>query len=77
MNDPLNTAFAEFLSTVPVTRLKQNLMKVFTTFVKHHYRTDFPDFTDDLLADFDHLLDLLYNIEEAIEWASAGQSIPQ
>jgi hypothetical protein len=69
-SEPLNIAFIEFLSTVPVTRLKQNLMNVFVIFIKHHHGDSFPDFMDDFLTDFEVLINFLYRIEEAIEAAT-------
>ena len=69
-SEPLNTAFIEFLSTVPVTRLKQNLVNVFVVFIKYHYSDSFPDFTDDFLNHFAVPMNFLYRIEEAIEAAT-------
>ena len=67
-NDELYLAFVEFLSTVPVARLKQNLIKIFFEYLKHRNPDNDLVFTEHFLNDYGSLLDFLYRIEEVIEW---------
>lgn len=66
--DELSLAFAEFLSTVPVARLKQNLIKIFLEYLKDWNPDNDFVFTEHFLSDYGSLLDFLYRIEEVIEW---------
>jgi hypothetical protein len=62
INKALQKVFSEFLSTVPVARLKQNMTRVLLTYLKHESPDGLPEFMDDHFKDLNYFFEFLDNI---------------
>jgi hypothetical protein len=67
ITEPLRAEFVRFLSTVPVRRLKQNMIKVLSSYLDHNSQEGLPEFMDDLLTDLMAFFDLLDIIDRQVD----------
>jgi len=63
ISQPLQEEFSDFISNVPASRLKQNMIRVLLTYLSHECPTGLPEFMDDHFIDLVFLFDFLDNIE--------------
>ena len=64
INESLTKAFNDFLSEVPASRLKQNMVKLLMDFLKQNNKEGLPGFMDDLYTDLIFLFVLLDSIDK-------------
>ena len=65
--ETLNAGFVQFISSVPVSRLRQNTSKVLSSYLKNECTEGLPDFMDDFLTDLMAFFELLDIIDKEID----------
>lgn len=66
-NEALDEEFSVFILTVPVKRLKQNILRIFFYFLKHECTDGSPEFIEALCEDLEAFFDLLDAIDREVD----------